>query len=125
MRVIVGEEQNKKGNKMTKYIHYKKRHSMGLLISNNVDETAQGYILGLEIDCECFDAALRHMVVTNGVPCHIQNNVVMNDNISGFKHAFTWCMDAIGEFAMEKYTIREHREDKMVAWYKKEVLPKI
>lgn len=105
---------------MTKYIHYKKRHSPGLLISDCVDETKRGYMLGLEIQCDCFDAALRFMVVTNGVPYDIQNDVITNDNISGFKHAFFWCMDTINQFSLEKYTLRELRDDNMVAWYRKE-----
>lgn len=110
---------------MTKYIHYKKRHSPGLLISDSLDETKRGYKLGLEIHCDCFDAALKCMMVTNGVPYDIQNGVVTNDNISGFKHAFFWCMDTIERFSTEKYSLQEHHDNGMVAWYSKEWLPRI
>lgn len=110
---------------MTKYIHYKKRHSPGLLISDCVDETKRGYMLGLEIQCDCFDAALRFMVVTNGVPYDIQNDVVTNDNIAGFKHAFFWCMDTINRFSLEKYILCEHHDNNMVTWYRKETLPRL
>ena len=110
---------------MTKYIHYKKRHSPGLLISDNVNESERGYKLGLEIECDCFDAALRCMVMTNGVPYDIQDNVVTNDNISGFKHAFFWCMDTINRFSLEKYILRELRDDNMVAWYRKDFSPRL
>ncbi len=108
---------------MTKYIHYKKRHSPGLLISDNVDETNRGYTLGLEVECNCFDAMLKSMMVTNGVPYDIQNDIVTNDNIFGFRHAFYWCMDTIEQFANEEYTLRVIHDDH-VTQFSKRVLPK-
>jgi hypothetical protein len=107
---------------MKKYIHYKQRHAYGVLISDKVDETKRGYNLGLEIECNCFESILKHMVVVKGVPYDIQNDVIMTDNVSGFKHAFMECMDVVRQFSAEKYIIVEHREDNKVAWYKKEVL---
>ena len=110
---------------MTKYIHYTKAHAMGVLVSDNSDETARGYKLGLEIDCDCFEAVLRHMMVSHTVPFTIEDNVITNENLFGFKNEFIRCMDVISQFANEKYILRVINSNHTVTWYSKETLPKL
>ena len=92
---------------MTKYIHYKQIHLPGVLISDKTNETASGYIEGLEIECDNFDNVLKHMSVTAGVPYDIKGGVVTNDNIIGFKRQFFRCMNTLEEFAKDGYSLRE------------------
>ena len=108
---------------MTKYIHYKKRHSPGLLISDNVDETNRGYTLGLKIECNCFDAMSKSMMVTLGIPYNIQDNVVTNGNLFGFTREFKRLMDESEQFENEEYTLRVIHDDH-VTQFSKRVLPK-
>ena len=107
---------------MTKYIHYKKRHSPGLLISDNVDETNRGYTLGLEIDCNCFDAMSKSMMVMHGIPFDIQDNIVTNENLFGFTREFKRLMDESEQFENEEYTLRVIYDDH-VTQFSKRVLP--
>lgn len=110
---------------MTKYIHYTKLHSMGVLISDNVNESKNGYTLGLEIECDCFDSVLTYMMVNHRDHITLDGNLVTNENLNGFKNEFMRCMDVIGLFVNEAYKIRVIHENDTVTWYTKEVLPKI
>ena len=103
---------------MTKYIHYIKPWRKGLLISNKVDEIERGYKLGLEIDCDCFDSVLKHMMVSAGVPYDIQNDMVMNDSIFGFEDAFVRCMNVIEPFNKIPYKIKIHHGDYSTVYVK-------
>lgn len=110
---------------MTKYIHYTKRHSMGVLISNNVDESNKGYSLGLEIECGRFDEVVKCMMVNQNIPLTIENCTVTNENLCGFKNEFIRCMDILPQFSFEKYSIRVINENNTVTWYRKETLPRL
>lgn len=107
-----------KGKKMAKYIHYKKLHETGILISDN--PTEQGYSLGLEIDCKCFNKVLSKMQIIKGVPLDIVGNVITNENLSGFKSEFMSCMDRLAEFSRENYCLRELHSD-CAAWYERKI----
>jgi len=110
---------------MTKYIHYKELHQTGVLISDKIDETQSGYVLGLEIECSCFNSVLRLMTLPSGILYSIQGNVITNVNLIGFKNDFMRCMDTIGQFSAEKYIIRVIHPNSTVTWYRRETLPKL
>lgn len=112
----------RKEAKMTKYIHYEKRYSAGVLISDNLDETRQGYTLGLEITCSDFDDVLKIMCASQNIPIDISNGIATNINLSGFKNEFMRCVGVA--FPNKEYCIREIYEDHVV-WYERKIHPKL
>ncbi len=98
---------------------------MGVLISNNVDESNNGYSLGLEIECDRFNEVVKCMMVNQKIPLTVKNNIVANENLCGFKNEFMRCMDILPQFSLEKYSIRVINENNTVTWYSKETLPRL
>ena len=94
---------------MTKYIHYTKSYHMGVLISNEPDESAKGYRLGLEIECPCFDNALTEMRSSRFTPYDIKGGIVTNETIIGFKDEFMRILD-MGVFLAVPYSMKIHRD---------------
>jgi hypothetical protein len=112
----------KRNQSTTKYIHYLKRALPDILISDNVDESGRGYTLGLEIECNCFDAMLKSMMVMHDHPFAIQDNIVTNQNLFGFTREFRRLMDESEQFENEEYTLRVIHDDH-VTQFSKRVLP--
>lgn len=105
---------------MTRYIHYPagKNNRSGLLISRNADESANGYSLGLEIECDRFEDVLSRMLVAADIPLHIDHGVVTNENIFGFTSEFMRVLHVDAELAHVPYRMKIHRSDMAVVYQK-------
>ena len=104
---------------MTKYIHYKNFILNGLLVSDNADESARGYTLGLEIECDRFDAVLNSMFADPLTPYIIRDGIVMNENMIGFEREFMRCMSVKKQFSSIEYTLRVIHDDPVVQFTKR------